>query len=294
MIRHIIAILMVASLLCGCEKPLMLEEDGAEDVAAAEENLKVSVYAIEQIPFSNAMRGVEAAELCNHLNFAVYDMAGTRLKQINQIEGDEDFGVAGFKLLEGEYQLVVVGHSSQGNPTMTNPEKIQFTPSKKYTDTFLYYTTFSVDDKRQDMNVSLHRIVSLCRFMVTDAIPEGVAKMKFQYKGGSGHFNGLTGYGVPMTKGQESTFEVESGQTNVSFDLYTFLPADEGEIHVTVVGYDSDENVQLEQEYDFPMKTNYITKWTGELFNGFTPSSSQSITSSVTIDGEWAGEIEIP
>jgi hypothetical protein len=61
-----------------------------------------------------------------------------------------------------------------------------------------------------------------------------------------------------------------------------------------VVGYDSDENVQLEQEYDFPMKTNYITKWTGELFNGFTPTSSQSITSSVTIDGEWAGEIEIP
>ena len=294
MIRHIIAILMVASLLCGCEKPLMLEEEGAEDVAAAEGNLKVSVYAIEQIPFSNAMRGVEASELCNHLNFAVYDMAGTRLKQINQIEGDEDFGVAGFKLLEGEYQLVVVGHSSQGNPTMTNPEKIQFTPSKKYTDTFLYYTTFSVADKRQDLNVSLHRIVSLCRFMVTDAIPEGVAKMTFRYKGGSGHFNGLTGYGVPMTKGQESTFEVEPGQTNVSFDLYTFLPADEGEIHVTVVGYDSDENVQLEQEYDFPMKTNYITKWTGELFNGFTPSSSQSITSSVTIDGEWAGEIEIP
>ena len=41
MIRHIIAILMVASLLCGCEKPLMLEEEGAEDVAAAEGNLKV-------------------------------------------------------------------------------------------------------------------------------------------------------------------------------------------------------------------------------------------------------------
>jgi hypothetical protein len=272
----------------------MLEEEGAEAVAATEENLKVSVYEIERIPFSSAMRGVEAAELCNHLNFAVYDMAGTRLKQINQIEGDEDFGVAGFKLTEGTYQLVVVGHSSEGNPTMTNPEKIQFTPSKKYTDTFLYYTTFSVADKRQDMNVSLHRIVSLCRLMVTDAIPEGVAKMTFRYKGGSGHFNGLTGYGVPMTKGQESTFEVEPGQTNVSFDLYTFLPADEGEIHVTVVGYDSDENVQLEQEYDFPMKTNYITKWTGELFNGFTPSSSQSMTSSVTIDGEWAGEIEIP
>jgi hypothetical protein len=33
---------------------------------------------------------------------------------------------------------VVVGHSASGNPTMTNPAKIQFTNSIGYTDTFLY------------------------------------------------------------------------------------------------------------------------------------------------------------
>ena len=293
MIKHIIAILMVASLLCGCEKPLMLEEEGAEDVAATEENLKVSVYAIEQIPFSSAMRGVEAAQLCSHLNFAVYDMAGNKLKYANQMVGDEDFGTAEFKLTEGTYQLVVVGHSSESNPTMSHIEKIQFTNKKGYSDTFLYYTTLNVADKKQDMNVSLHRIVSLCRFVMTDAIPEGIARIEFRYTGGSGHFNGATGLGVTQSK-QQVSFDVEPGQQQSVFDLYTFLHDEEGTIHVTVVGYDSDENVQLEQEYDFPMKTNYITKWTGELFNGFTPTSSQSMSSSVTIDGEWAGEIEIP
>jgi hypothetical protein len=176
---------------------------------------------------------------------------------------------------------------------MSHIEKIQFTNQKGYSDTFLYYTTFNVADKKQNMSVTLHRIVSLCRLVMTDAIPEGIARIEFRYTGGSGHFNGATGLGVTQSK-QQVSFNVEPGQQQSVFDLYTFLHDEEGTIHVKVVGYDSDENVQLEQEYDFPMKTNYITKWTGELFNGFTPSSSQSITSSVTIDGEWAGEIEIP
>ena len=215
--RLLIALLAGIFVLCGCEKAINLEEIDN----AATGNVTVNVYKIENEAFGVSSRGV-VSDVCTRLNFAMYDAGGVRVKQINQKSGDKGFGAVSFELEEGSYQLVVLAHSSDGNPTMTNLAKIQFTNATKYSDTFLYYANVEVGDEPQTLDITLNRIVSLCRFVVNDPIPEGVAKLQFYYTGGSGAFSAMTGLGVVDSK-QTMTFDVVPGTTGTVYDLYTFL-----------------------------------------------------------------------
>jgi len=278
-------LLSLAVLLTACEKTILKEND--TDVSK-QGNLTLRIFQLEQTPFLSPSRST-VEEVCTHINFAIYDMEGNRLKQTNQILGDSDFGTASFILPQGNYHLVALAHSSNGNPTMTNPEKIQFTNAKGYTDTFLYHTNLTVGDALQEMSLSLRRIVSRCSFTINDAIPEGVAQMKFVYQGGSGHFNAYTGLGVTNSK-QEAVFDVEVGKQQTQYDLYTFLHETEGTLHLTVTASDANENALYERTFDIPMVQNNITWISGNFFTDYIPTSSQNTTATITINDEWGGE----
>ena len=201
-----------------------------------------------------------------------------------------DFGRVSFQLESGTYQLVVVGHSSSSNPTMTNPAKIQFTNSTGYTDTFLYYGEVTVGEEAVDRQVSLDRIVVRCSFVLTDeAIPADVKKLQFYYTGGSGAFNAATGLGSVASK-QTVTFDVTSG-TQKQFDLYTFLHDLSDTIALKVTALDASGNVLYERDFDVPMEQNHITWLSGAFFNG-SGSSSTSVTG-VTVNTDWAGETHL-
>ena len=282
-ISAVVALLMVF-VVFACEKAIVSEEDSVDNVKG---NLRVSVSQIEKTPFASLTR-TAVADVCTHLNFAVYDEDGTRVKQVNQTSDKEGFGSCSFQLAEGTYQLVVVGHSSGGNPTMTDPTCIKFTNSQGYSDTFLCYGNVTVTEDPADNAVALDRIVALCRFVVTDDFPADVKKMRFYYTGGSGAFDATTGFGCVNSK-QDVKFDVVADQKQ--FDLYTFLHDTEGTIHLTVTAYDSADNVLYERAFDVPMEKNHITWLSGAFFNG-SGSSSTSITG-VTVNTDWAGETHL-
>ena len=279
--------LVVIFTVFSCEKAIISNENESGD---ANGNLKVTVFEIEKTPFASLTRtGENASAVVTRLNFAVYDTDGARLKQVNQELGkNADFGTASFQLEEGTYQLVVVGHSSNGNPTMTNPAKIQFTNSTGYTDTFLFSDDVTIGGETVRKEVSLDRIVALCRFVVTDAFPADVRKMRFYYTGGSGAFNAATGLGTVNSK-QTMTFDVGAGQKQ--FDLFTFLHDQYGDIALKVTALDNADNVLYERDFDVPMEQNHITWLSGAFFGG-SGSSSTTITG-VTVNTDWAGETHI-
>lgn len=290
-IRTFLPVLLLTILFTACEKPLLSEDEGTGGSRKTEGNLKLSVYQLEQTDFS-ALTRTAAADVCTRLNFVIYDMEGERLKYENQLVGDADFGTTSFLLPEGNYQLVVIAHSVNKNPTTTNPAKVMFTNISKdvgYSDTFLYHTTVTIGEEPQTLALSLHRIVSLCRFVIRDAIPEGITRMAFTYTGGSGHFNAATGLGVTNST-QVVSYNVEEGQTQTQYDLYTFLHDTTGTIHLKVTAYDAGDNVQLEREFDVPMERNKVTWLTGDFFTGFTPTSTQTFTTTINIDNSWGGE----
>ena len=279
--------LAIAITLASCEKVAIPESDASEELNG---NLRVSVYQIEQTPFAGSTRTTEAASAaCTKLNFAIYDEGSSRLKQINQQSSADDFGSVAFQLDEGTYQLVVVGHSANGNPTMTDPTKIQFSNATGYTDTFLCYGEVTIGEDPVDYEVSLDRIVSLCRFVITDDIPAEVKKMRFYYTGGSGAFNAVTGLGCVASK-QDVKFDVTPAGSK-QFDLYTFLHDQSDNIALTVTALDANGNELYSRQFDVPMQQNNITWLSGAFFNG--SGSSSTTISGVTVNTDWAGETHL-
>lgn len=279
--------LAIAITLASCEKVAIPESDASEELNG---NLRVSVYQIEQTPFAGSTRTTEAASVaCTRLNFAIYDEDGSRLKQINQQSSADDFGSVAFQLDEGTYQLVVVGHSANGNPTMTDPTKIQFSNATGYTDTFLCYGEVTIGEEPVDYEVSLDRIVALCRFVITDDIPAEVKKMRFYYTGGSGAFNAVTGLGCVASK-QDVKFDVTPTGSK-QFDLYTFLHDQSDNIALTVTALDASGNELYSRQFDVPMQQNNITWLSGAFFNG--SGSSSTTISGVTVNTGWAGETHL-
>ncbi len=271
--------------LLSCEKPITLEDGETDDV---EGNLRVNVYEIEKAPFANLTR-TAVSDVCTRLNFAIYDEGGSRLKQVNQTSDKSGFGQCAFQLEEGTYQLVVVGHSANGNPTMTNLGKIQFTNSTGYTDTFLCYGEVNIGEEPVELNISMDRIVALCRFVVTDDIPAEVKKLQFYYTGGSGAFNAVTGMGCVNSK-QTVTYDVAT-VSEKQFDLYTFLHEPSDNIVLTVTALDASGNELHSRQFDVPMQQNHITWLSGAFFDG-SGSSSTSITG-VTVNTNWDGETHL-
>ena len=279
-------VLLTMAALVSCEKAVISEE--SELSGNKNGNLRVSVFQIEKTAFSPLTRAT-ASEACTRLSFAVYDENGSRLKQINQNVDDSGFGTASFQIDEGDYQLVVVGHSSNGNPTMSNPQKIQFSNAQGFTDTFLFSSEITIGEEPVDLQVTLERIVALCRFVITDDTPAEVAKMKFYYTGGSGAFNAYTGLGSVNSK-QTVTFDV-TDRSQTQFDLYTFLHEQSDNIALKVTALDASGNELYVREFDVHMEQNHITWLTGAFFNG-SGSSSTSVTG-VTVNTDWAGETHI-
>ena len=271
--------------LVACEKAIISEEEHSSPSG----NLTVRAFQIEKAPFVSMTRAA-VGEVCTRLNFAVYDESGSRIKQINQTASDKNFGTAAFQLEEGDFFLVVVGHSANGNPTMTNPQKISFTNAQGYTDTFLSSGDVTISDEPVEIDVTLDRIVSLCRFVLTDeTIPSDVKKLQFYYTGGSGAFSAYTGLGSVASK-QTVTFDITDGSQK-QFDLYTFLHEQSDNIALKVTALDASGNTLYERDFDVPMEQNHITWLSGAFFNG-SGSSSTSVTG-VTVNTDWAGETHL-
>ena len=294
-------LLALLLLLSSCEKAV-LDDDSAVSGSAADKdaNLTVTVFEIEHTPFEYFTRGTtatratkSASEACTRLNFAIYDEGGSRVKQVNQTSAEADFGKASFQLAEGDYFLVIVGHSAGGNPTMTDLNKVQFTNATGYTDTYLCCDNFSIGAEKVDYQVSLDRITALCRFVLTDTeIPADVKKFRFYYTGGSGAFDATTGLGCVNSK-QDVKFDVAAG--NKQFDLYTFpYQSTEGTLHLTVTALDASGGEILQRDFDVPIERNYITWLSGPFFgDSDSDATGNAGITSVMVNTDWAGENHI-
>ena len=247
-------------------------------------NLNVSVRQLAEVPFDTFSQSA-IAEVCTRMNFALYDQSGSRIKQVNAMAGSASFGTGSFGVGEGTYQLVVVAHSAGGNPTMSNSSKIQFSNATGYSDTFLYSEDVTVGDEPLNLQVTLERIVALCRFVVTDDIPVGVARMQFYYTGGSGSFNASTGLGCVNSK-QKVLFDIDDNHKQ--FDLYTFPHEHEDTLSLTVTALSATDEVMYERDFVVPVVQNQISWLTGAYFTG--SAISDFTVTSRDVNTEWDGE----
>ncbi len=279
-------LLLIIGVLISCEHPDIPKNPNSGKLDNA--NLTVNVATVEHIPFPAFTTRASVSDAFSRISIAVFDSKGQRADVSNKSRDDDGYGSASFFLPSGTYQVVVIGHSAKQNPTTTDASKIQFTKATGYSDTFLHSEFVEVGDTPVVVNADVQRIVSLCRVVVADTIPENVTKLHFEYTGGSGYFDASTGYGISTSGNkQQVDFDAEAGRDSTVYDLYTFLPDDAGSIHLKAQAKDAEDNTVCAREIDVPLNRRQISKLTGPFFAG---ASGSTITIVISVDDEWEGE----
>lgn len=282
---------MLAVAFISCEK---VELPSTNNEKPQEDGVSIcfTISNIEQVAFDNGMVNTRAAitDLCSRITFAFFQ-DDEKIKQVSQKASDDGFGNLTVSLPSGSYKFVVLAHNGTDNPTVTSLDKITFGNNGKLADTFYYYGELDATESK-DVNLSLKRVVAMVRFIITDAIPADVKKMKFEYTGGSSSLNATTGLGCVKSQ-QEETFTVEeaahTGQSQ--YEIYTIPHATDGTLKLTVKALMNDDEEYKKQTFEeVPVTINKITKYTGKFFENTQKPGEMKI--SLNTDDEWT-ETEI-
>ena len=266
-------LLIVLAVLAACEK--YVYDDSFEEDA----NLWIST-SVQTESYTKSVRPL--GELCSKISFAIYQ-DGVRVKYVNQKTGDSNFGNVALSLAPGHYSIVIIGHSGASSATTTNINKIAF--SSKVTDNFLYCEEMDIDDTQANITATLKRTVAMFRLVVTDDIPDNVARIKFYYTGGSSTLDAATGLGCVESR-QTEYREVTDGQK--TFDIYTFPHSTTDHLKITITALDADDNpIAVKELNDVEVTVNMITRCTGNLFDGSGGTTFTKIGFDTNADDEW-------
>ena len=113
----------------------------------------------------------------------------------------------------------------------------------------------------------MQRVTAMVRFIFTDDMPDDVARIKFDYTGGSANFNPTTLQGITKSTQSESRTLSDSG----IYEIYTFpYLSESGVLKITITPLASDGSTIREPRIitDVPVTRNRITTLTGALFGG--------------------------
>lgn len=277
---------MLAVAFISCEK---VELPSTNNETPQEDGVSIcfTISNIEQVAFDNGMVNTRAAitDLCSRITFAFFQ-DDEKIKQVSQKASDNGFGNLTVSLPSGSYKFVVLAHNGTDNPTVTSLDKITFGNNGKLADTFYYYGELDATESK-DVNLSLKRVVAMVRFIITDAVPADVKKMKFEYTGGSSSLNATTGLGCVKSQ-QEETFTVEeaahTGQSQ--YEIYTIPHATDGTLKLTVKALMNDDEEYKKQTFEeVPVTINKITKYTGKFFENTQKPGEIKI--SLQTDDKW-------
>ena len=259
---------------------------GCSDFQGSDKNVVLHFSPYTQEAFTKAP--VSAADVFSKLNVMIFTSSGEKAldKVKTQTADDGGFGTMELMLAEGTYYVVAVGHSSKVSATIKSLESVQFTASngEKLTDTFSYYGTIDVTSQRREYTLQMKRVVAMFRLVTTDTAPGAVAKMKFDYTGGSANYNPSTGQGNTRSTQSETRPANDSGV----YEVYTFpYMANSGTLTMNVSALDASGNILLKRTFqNVPVTVNTITAYKGTFFEDI-PGSTTSTPITFTADPEW-------
>ena len=289
LLSNVLTLMMMTAAVSSCEKMTLSENVQSEN--GEKGNVVLRVTQFEQVPF-DAQTRADAGSVCTRLCFHIYGEDGVRVTYVNQKQEDSNFGTASFSLDEGRYVLVVVGHNSSSNPSFSANEKVSISGSN-LGDTFWCCEEFEVGDDEIELNLRLKRIVSMIRFIPTDAKPANLNQVILSYKGSKGTFDGLTGYGSTHAS---QTIKLDVDANDDQYEFYMIPSSDDDLLDIKLSTYyvEGDGRIHSLTEKEIsqvPVKRNCITICRGSLFDG--TGSSQSVFITISVDTNWDDNIDV-
>lgn len=230
---------------------------------------------------------VPIVQIATRLSVVVFAADGSKLQTIVQTADKQggDFGTVGLQLAAGDYRVVCIAHSGEGNCTVSSEDKVTF-HNNKVTDTFAYCGTLSIgeDTDRQTIDITLHRCVARFRLVLTDdELPDRLSQMKFYYLGGSSTYSPALGWGIVQSKQTELRTMGSEGPRVL--DIYTFPHEEEDRLtRLTVTALDADGQTLCERVFEnVPVGLNETTQYEGRFFG---PGGIAGGTGAATITAE--------
>lgn len=301
-VKNATGLLLLMSLLLfsSCEKVILEQESSASSGEGV--NVVLTVADVESYVNGDATRGKTSVEkVCTRLCFAVYQN-GQRVKYDNQKSGDSDFGTVSMQLEAGSYQLLILAHSGDANPSTTKPTQIKFTNQTAsggtgFTDTFYYYGDLEVTNGMPAKQYVLERATAMFRLIVKDKKPSDVKRFYFYYTGGSGQFDATTGYGNANSQ-QKMTFDLNASTDGqpLEFELYTFPHDGDQKVTFKIEAQNADGQALYTKELKVPMERNFISQFSGNFFTEGEPDTpdepGEDEEGSILVDTTWDGTEE--
>ena len=273
------------------------DDDTGDDTGAAPAgaNLVVRVTGFSVIPY-DTRTATPIADYCTRLGVVVY-REGKKVKAVTQRQGDSAYGQVAMELEAGTYQLLVLAHSSTGNPSLATPEKIQFTNDDGFSDTFYHYGDVVVTDEQMVQDVTLERVTSMLRFTTEDPVPAEVKQVRLYFTGGSGTLDATTGYGCVNSQ-QSVFFDITPDMVGkpLTLETYTIPKAETASLKLFVTAYALDEKhggVKILTEREFPnvpIERNKITQYSGWFFSE-RPQTDHAFA--LVAHTGWGGQTEV-
>lgn len=274
--------MVVALCFTGCAKYEL--EDGGGDMRLT---FRVSPFEKSDFDVNPSRATVGVGEVCSRLSLVVFDVTGKKVKTVNQESTDEGFGTLAANVNSGTYDVVIIGHSTDGNPTISKPDSIRF-KDNKLSDMFSYYERLTVGDYI-DKGVTLKRSVAMFRLRLTEAVPAEVKQLKFYYTGGSSALNATTNLGKIQSRQTEILDVGESAHTETCnvFEVYTIPHEVDDLLKMDITPLDANGNA-LGEGLTFesvPVSQGKITTYEGRLFDRSDVVSPLNIA--ITVDDDW-------
>lgn len=215
-----------------------------------------SPYEVE--PMTRASVG----DYATRLDVWVYENGVERYAE-HQQSTDDGFGSLTLTLDKSKtYTLYAMAHKCDGLATLTNG--VVAFPSDKVTHSFFCSQTFS-PATTTTLSCVMERIVGNFRVEITDAVPDGVARMVMDIGSSPTRWD-VAGYSVSLSE-RTASFTPAAGSSPT---LSTFIIADDDEdtaYTITVTAYDADGDVVQSRTFsDVPIRNGYRSTYRGKFF----------------------------
>lgn len=194
---------------------------------------------------------------------------GSLVQQVHQSSSDADFGQPTLTLTHGSHHLYFVASRGQSPTFNTDDHTLTF---EKVRDTFYKDLSLEVSgSSNSSQSVTLNRIATKLKLVLTDAIPEGSATINVTPSIWYYGFDYMTGNPTAAVLNQSITINIpasEIGVTNEAINIYGFSSASEWNTNISVVCKSvTDAVLGSATINDAPFKQNRITELSGPLFS---------------------------
>ena len=275
-------IIVLASVLAGCQKVSLLDEMNNEEPA------KTVVFNVGG--WDVVTRGDLTADGKEMTDLWVFDYVDDECVQtVHQTDEDDEFGSPSVTLSYGSHHLYFVASRGTGANLSTEDGVITWSSVK---DTFWGDLTLNVTDASLGAQaVTLGRSVTKLRVSVTDAVPAACSSVVIEPATWYMGLNYLTGEAaeesddVAVSISVPSSYAGTIGQLQMS--VFGFSDVAEWTTDVTVSARDGGGSViGAVSINDAPFKMNRATNFTGSLF-------SESSTLDISLDEDWLTPLDL-